>query len=306
MAETPDSTEESAALKETAQEQPAKKATKRKKAEPEAAVADTSPAEAPAKRRALVTGASSGIGEEFARQLAKKRYDLVLVARRRERLEKLAEELAEAYGTNAEVIAGDLATPEGIHTVEKRIGQGDIDLLVNNAGFGTRGVFANMSVDRELEELDVNIKALVRLTRAALEQMVQKKRGIVINVGSTGSFQPVPYMSTYAATKAFVLHFSEGVHEEVKPHGVTVTCLCPGYVMTEFQQVAGIDRRRLRGAGKVPVQQVVESALKGAAAGRAAVIPGAFNRTLATGLVRLTPRFAVRRIAGSLFRDAGS
>jgi uncharacterized protein len=305
MTETENTIEETAAQQDAAEEQPAKKAPKRKKAEREAAHA-VAPSEPPAKRRALVTGASSGIGEEFARQLAKKRYDLVLVARRRERLEKLAEELAEAYGTNAEVIAGDLATPEGIHTVEKRIGQGDVDLVVNNAGFGTRGVFANMSIDRELEEMDVNIKALVRLTRAALEPMVQKKRGIVINVGSTGSFQPVPYMSTYAATKAFVLHFSEGVHEEVKPHGVTVTCLCPGYVMTEFQQVAGIDRRRLRGAGKVPVQQVVESALKGAAAGRAVVIPGAFNRTLATGLVRLTPRFAVRRIAGSLFRDAGS
>jgi uncharacterized protein len=304
MTDTESTTEEAAAQQDAAEEQPAKKQPKRKKAEREAAHA-VAPSEPPATRRALVTGASSGIGEEFARQLAKKRYNLVLVARRRERLEKLAAELAEAHGTDAEVIAGDLATPEGIHTVEKRLGQGDIDVLVNNAGFGTRGVFANMSVDRELEELDVNIKALVRLTRAALEPMVQNKRGIVINVGSTGSFQPVPYMSTYAATKAFVLHFSEGVHEEVKPHGVTVTCLCPGYVMTEFQQVAGIDRRRLRGAGKVPVQQVVESALKGAAAGRAVVIPGAFNRTLATGLVRLTPRFAVRRIAGSLFKDAG-
>jgi len=259
----------------------------------------------PAKRRALVTGASSGIGEEFARQLAKKGYDLVLVARRRDRLEKLAEELSQAHGTAAEVIEADLGTPEGVLAVAKRVGQGDIDLLVNNAGFATRGAFAGMSINRELEELDVNIKALVRLTRAALEPMVQRKRGTVINVGSTGAFQPVPYMSTYAATKAFVLHFSEGVHEEVKPHGVTVTCLCPGYVMTEFQQVAGIDRERLPNRGRLTPQQVVAAALKGAAAGRAIVIPGAMNRTLATGLVRLTPRFAVRRIAGSLFKDAG-
>ena len=297
MTDTDESTQETAEEK-PAQEKPARK----KRTEKSAAAA----AESPAKRRALVTGASSGIGEAFARQLAKKRYDLVLVARRRDRLEKLSAELAEAHGTDAEVISADLATPEGIHTVEKRIGQGDIGLLVNNAGFATRGNFANMSIDRELEEMDVNTKALVRLTRAALEPMVQQKKGIVINVGSTGAFQPVPYMSTYAATKAFVLHFSEGVHEEVKPHGVTVTCLCPGYVMTEFQQVAGLDRNKIPSQGRVTAEQVVEAALKGAAAGRAIVIPGALNRTLATGLVRMTPRFAVRRIAGSMFKDAGT
>ena len=270
-----------------------------------AALAEASGREDRTKRRALVTGASSGIGEEFARQLAKKGYDVVLVARRRDRLEKLAGELEQAHGAAAEVIEADLGTPEGVLAVEKRVGQGDIELLVNNAGFATRGVFTGMSIDRELEELDVNIKALVRLTRAALEPMLRRKRGTVINVGSTGSFQPVPYMSTYAATKAFVLHFSEGVHEEVKPHGVTVTCLCPGYVMTEFQQVAGLDARKLPNRGRLTPQQVVAAALRGAAAGRAIVIPGAMNRTMATGFVRLTPRFAVRRIAGSLFKDAG-
>ena len=306
MTETENTLEETAAEQDAAEDQPAKKQPKGKKAEREAAVAEAAPVEARTKRRALVTGASSGIGEEFARQLVKKRYDLVLVARRRDRLEKLAAELAEAHGTNAEVISADLATPEGIHTVEKRFGQGDIDLLVNNAGFPTHGEFTSLPIHRELEEVDVNIKALVRLTRAALEPMVQRKRGTVINLGSTGSFQPVPYMSTYAATKAFVLHFSEGVHEEVKPHGVTVTCLCPGYVMTEFQQVAGLDKSKIPNRGRVSLEQVVEAALKGAAAGRAIVIPGALNRTMATGLVRLTPRFAVRRIAGSIFKDAGA
>jgi len=113
-------------------------------------------------------------------------------------------------------------------------------------------------------------------------------------------------MSTYAATKAFVLHFSEGVHEEVKKHGVTVTCLCPGYVLTEFQQVAGINQQRLPARGRLTPAQVVASALKGSADGHAIVVPGAMNRTLATGLVRMTPRFAVRRIAGSLFKDAGT
>jgi short-subunit dehydrogenase len=257
------------------------------------------------RRRALVTGASSGIGEEFARQLAKKGYDLVIVARRKDRLEALAAELAEAHGADSEIIAVDLATPEGIVAAEKRLAQGDIDLLVNNAGFATRGEFANLSLDRELEELDVNVKALVRLTRAGIQPMIQRKRGKVINVGSTGSFQPVPYMSTYAATKAFVLHFSEGVHEEVKPHGVTVTCLCPGYVMTEFQQVAGLDKEKIPDRGRLSAKEVVAAALKGSAAGRAIVIPGTLNRALATGVVRMVPRFAARRIAGSLFKEAG-
>ena len=270
----------------------------------------TTPADAPSptpatKRRALVTGASSGIGEEFARQLAKKGYDLVLVARRRDRLEKLAADLSQSHGTISEVIEADLATTESVISVEKRLGQGDIDLVVNNAGFPTHGEFAALPIYRELEEVDVNIKALVRLTHAALGPMVQRKRGNVINVGSTGSFQPVPYMSTYAATKAFVLHFSEGVHEEVKKQGVTVTCLCPGYVMTEFQQVAGLDQSRLPNRGRLTPAQVVVAALKGAAEGRAIVIPGAMNRALSTGLVRMTPRFAVRRIAGRLFKDAG-
>ena len=127
-------------------------------------------------------------------------------------------------------------------------------------------------------------------------------------VASTAAFlaDPGSIWNTYAATKAFVLHFSEGVHEEVKKQGVTVTCLCPGYVMTEFQQVAGINRQRLPARGRLTPAQVVASALKASANGRAIAIPGAINRTLATGLVRATPRFAVRRIAGSLFKDAGA
>ena len=297
MTETEESTQEAA------EEQPAQEKPKRKKRTETPAVAAV---ESPAKRRALVTGASSGIGEAFARQLAKKRYDLVLVARRRERLEKLAAELGEAHGIGAEVLETDLGGSEGVAMVERRLACGDVDLLVNNAGFATRGDFAAKSVWRELEQIDVNVKALVALTHAVLQPMLAKKQGTIINVGSTGSFQPVPYMSTYAATKAFVLHFSEGLHEEVKKHGVTVTCLCPGYVMTEFQQVAGLDRNKIPSQGRVTPKQVAEAALKGAADGRAIVIPGALNRTLATGFVRMTPRFAVRRIAGTLFKNAGA
>jgi short-subunit dehydrogenase len=259
-----------------------------------------------APRRAIVTGASAGIGEAFARQLARRGYDLVLVARRKERLDKLASELSASHGVSVEVIEADLSKPEGVGSIEQRLAAGDIELLVNNAGFGTQGEFADLPIDREMEELDVNIRALVRLTHAALAPMVEKRRGNVINVGSTGSFQPVPYMSTYAATKAFVLHFSEGVHEEVKKQGVTVTCLCPGYVMTEFQQVARLNEAKLPNSGRKTPDQVAEAALKAAFAGKAIVVPGVQNRLMATSIVRLTPRFAVRRIAGSMFKDMGA
>jgi len=256
--------------------------------------------------RALVTGASAGIGEAFARQLAKRGYDLVLVARRRDRLEKLAQALTSANGVAVNVIDADLSKPEGVAAIEARLAAGDIDLLVNNAGFATQGEFSALPLDREVEELDVNIRALVRLTHAALEPMVGHQRGHIINVGSTGSFQPVPYMSTYAATKAFVLHFSEGVHEEVKQHGVTVTCLCPGFVLSEFQQVAGLNTSRMPNRGRKTPEQVAEAALNATLAGRAIVVPGLSNRLMVSSLVRLTPRFAIRRIAGSMFKDMGT
>jgi short-subunit dehydrogenase len=255
--------------------------------------------EATSRPRALITGASSGIGEAFARQLAKRGHDLVLVARRRERMEKLAAELSEAHGVEAEVVEADLAEDSAVATVEERLRRGDIDLLVNDAGFGTRGEFAGLPLARELEELDVNVRALMRLTHAALGPMVEHGRGAVINVASTGAFQPVPYMATYAATKAFVLHFSEALHEEVKGKGVTVTCLCPGAVRTDFQKVAGVDEGSLR-AWKNP-DDVVRSALKAMASRRAITVPGAVNVSLVAA-VKLMPRFAARRIAGSLFK----
>ena len=256
--------------------------------------------EATSRPRALITGASGGIGEAFARQLAKRGQDVVLVARRRERLEKLAAELSEAHGVEAEVVEADLAEDGDVSAVEERLRRGDIDILVNDAGFATRGEFAGLPLARELEELDVNVRALMRLTHAALGPMVERGRGGVINVASVGAFQPVPHMATYAATKAFVLHFSEALHEEVKGKGVTVTCLCPGAVKTDFQQVAGVDESRLR-AWK-SADDVVESALKAVSARRAIVMPGLLNRVTA-GAVKLMPRFVVRRIAGSMFKQ---
>jgi short-subunit dehydrogenase len=251
-----------------------------------------------ATRRALITGASSGIGEGFARKLAERGYDVVLVARRRDRLDAIAAGLS---GVTAEVIEADLASDAGVASVEARLRAGDIDLLVNNAGFGTVGEFASMPLARELEELDVNVRALMRLCHAALSAMVPRGRGAIINVASTAAFQPIPGEATYAATKAFMLHFTEGLHEENRKHGVTVTALCPGPVRTEFMQVAGIETERLPSMAWTSVDQVVAAALRGVDARRAIVIPGAFNRVGATG-TRMVPRFLARRIAGRLIQ----
>jgi len=256
------------------------------------------------KRRALVTGASSGLGETFARQLAGRGYDLVLVARRRDRLDKLAQELAESRGVEAEVIEADLSRPEGVALVEQRLRKGDIDMLVNNAGFATRGEFWALPVERETQEIDVNVRAVARLAHTALEAMVPKKSGAIINVASVGAFQPVPYMATYAATKAFVLHFSEALHEEARRHGIMVTCLCPGPVRTEFHQVAGVNEESMPVGWKTP-DQVVASALRANARGRAIAVPGGMNAMTAT-VAKFAPRFLTRKLAGRMFRDAGS
>ncbi len=254
--------------------------------------------------KALVTGASAGIGEAFVRHLAARKYDLILVARRKDQLERLASELSDKHGVSADALEADLSENAGVALVEERLRSGDIDLLVNNAGFGTVGEFAGLPLERELAELDVNVRALMRLCHAALASMVERRRGAVINVASTAAFQPVPYNATYSATKAFVLHFSEALHEEVKPHGVTVTCLCPGPVKTEFQDVAGIDGSRIPSFAWESVDSVVDTALSAMRGRRAIAIPGAVNKMTAA-TAQLAPRFLTRRIAGVMFRDQG-
>lgn len=251
---------------------------------------------------AVITGASAGIGREFARQLARKGYSLVLVARRLEVLEELAAELAARYSVETDALSADLGTPEGVAAVAKRLAEGDVDLLVNSAGFGTIGEFHRLPREREESEIDLNIRALVSLTHAALTPMVEKGSGTIINLASLGGFQPCPYMATYVATKAFVLHFSESVHEEVRGSGVTVTALCPGFVPTEFQQASGVDLEEMRTFGLQTPKQVVAAALKGSAAGKAIVVPGTLNGIMSqTG--RVTPRFLTRKVSGSFFKE---
>src|ERR1700740_1740045 len=188
------------------------------------------------KNVALVTGASAGLGVEFARQLSKRGHRLVLVARRKERLDALAKELG-----NARAVAIDLskanATAKLMADLEAAGEQ--VEILVNNAGFGLIGRFAELDPKRERQMIDLNVGALTDLCRAVAPAMIERKSGGIINVASTAAFQPGPKMAVYFATKAFVLSLSEALHEELKPHGIKVTCLCPGPTRTEFGEVAG-------------------------------------------------------------------
>jgi short-subunit dehydrogenase len=254
------------------------------------------------RRRSLVTGASAGIGEAFARRLARDGYDVTLVARRRDRLDGLAGEIGREHGVTAEVMEADLVTGEGCGRVEEYLRANEIDVLVNNAGFGTFGEFHALPLEREVDEIRLNVLALVRLTHAALAGMVERGRGGVINLASMAAFQPIPHNATYAATKAYVLHFSEAVHEEVRKSGVTVTAVCPGPVRTEFQEVAGIDADKFP-TGWTEVETVIDVAMNAMRGGRAYCIPGAVNQMMAAS-VRMAPRFMARQLAGSFTKRA--
>jgi uncharacterized protein len=241
---------------------------------------------------ALVTGASSGIGEQFARQLAARGHDLVLVARRADRLESLAAELP----TEAKVIASDLASDAAslggrVHELGVQV-----DLLVNNAGFGTYGRFADLDRDGEEREIRVNVVALVRLTHAALGPMVARGHGTILNVSSVAGLQATPGNATYGATKAYVASFSEAVHEELVGTGVTLTAVLPGFTRTEFQQRAGIEGRALPGFAWQSVEDCAAEALAGARAGKAWVVTGRLNRIVAAA-AGVAPRGIKRRVA---------
>jgi short-subunit dehydrogenase len=192
---------------------------------------------------ALVTGASGGIGRAFALALAERGHDVVLVARDTARLEGVAKEIREGAGAGAEILTADLTDPVGLATVEARVSDAarPVDLLVNNAGFGTYGTFSELPVERETQEIQLNVVALVRLTHAALGGLVERGRGGVINVASIGGLQPTPGYATYGATKAFVISFTEAIHEELKGTGVRAMALSPGFTRTEFQDNAGVD-----------------------------------------------------------------
>jgi short-subunit dehydrogenase len=219
---------------------------------------------------ALITGASSGIGEEFARQLAKRGYDLILVARRRDRLEQLAEDLP----TKATVIDHDLANePDKLPGKVKRR-KLKVDLLVNNAGFGTRGHFAEIDAKRDAELVRLNCEAVVTLTHAFLPGMVERNSGGVITVASTAGMQPLPYETTYAASKAFAISFMEALSMELRETGVKTRVVNPGPVKTEWQEVAGYDENTRIVPGMIDAEQCVRDSLRAYDRGKRSVIPG--------------------------------
>ena len=244
---------------------------------------------------ALITGASAGLGVDFARQLAAEGRQLVLVARRKDRLDALVAELG-----NARAVELDLGEEGAADRLMADLAAHDeqVELLINNAGFGLTGRFATLDGKRQRQMIDLNCGALVELAHAVLPGMIGRKSGAILNVASTAAFQPGPGMAVYFATKAFVLSFSEALHEEVKGQGVVVSALCPGPTATEFGQVAGFSKP-LPSMVFADSSSVVAAGLKGLKTGRAIVIPGLMNKSTAQAH-RFFPRSWVRKAAGML------
>lgn len=257
--------------------------------------------------RALVTGASSGIGTEFARQLAARRVDLVLLARRGDRLAALADELTAVHGRTVEVLVSDLAAPADRRAVADRLSarEAPVDLLVNNAGLGAYGAVATQDPALLHRMVAVNVTAPLELTRAALPGMLERDRGGVINVGSTAGERPGPHAAVYGASKAFVNSYTEAVHEEVRGTGVHVLLLAPGFTATEFQAVAGVRDGAAPAALAATPEQVVTAGLAAFATGRAVCVPRAVDRALLQ-VARALPRATVRRVSGLIHARGGS
>lgn len=249
----------------------------------------------------LVTGASAGLGELFARHYAAAGRHVALVARRADRLDALAKELAAAHGVTALALPFDLQQPDApaalVAAIEAR-GHA-VDVLINNAGFGARGEFAALDRERQLGMVDLNVRSLVDLTHRLVPAMIARRRGAILNVASTAAFQPGPWMAVYYASKAFVLSWSEALHEELKPHGIHVSALCPGPTATEFGAVAGLGDAPLFRLFGADAAAVVRDGVVGLERNRAVNVSGAMNALMAQS-TRLSPRAVTRRLAGAL------
>lgn len=261
---------------------------------------------------AVVTGASSGIGEELAKLFAADGYDLVLVARGREALERVGQALESAHGIRALAVPANLtdpAAPEAVFRAARNAGL-EVTALVNNAGFGVHGAFTEVEghaandLGRELDMIQVNVSALTHLTKLFLPEMVARGQGRVLNVASTAAFQPGPFMAVYYATKAYVLSFSEGVALELKGTGVTITTLCPGPTHTGFQKHAGAEATRLFHSPLVmDAPEVAKVGYRAMQKGKRVVVSGVFNKLLAGG-TRLVPHGVSGRIVEMMHKPA--
>jgi len=254
---------------------------------------------------ALITGASSGLGEQFAYALGREHYDLVLAARREDRLAAVAGRARTAGAGAVRTIRADLTqreTPAALYQQLTTDGV-HIDYLVNNAGFGTSGRFHQLPLERELEEIELNVTSLMAMTRLFLPAMVERRSGTIINVASTAAFQATPYMATYGATKSFVLSFSEAVAAELGGTGVTVMAFCPGPVRTEFQKVANNERMRFPSFIWTEADHVVNQAIAAAASGRSLCVAGAINNAMVIAS-KFTPRALAAYISSTLLRPS--
>jgi len=250
----------------------------------------------------LVTGASSGIGEAMARRLARDGRHLVLVARRADRLEALAAELRQKHGVEAHPIASDLVQPGAVSELLREVDRRGlvVDWLVNNAGFGTVGRFDQLPVERELEEIRLNVEVLVELTGRCAPGMTARRRGAIINIASLGGFAPGPFMATYAATKAFVLSFSEAVATELRGTGVDVLCVCPGFTRTEFQNKADVDVSGIPAMAWMSADEVADQAVR--AVGRGPVLVNGIMNSVMAGAIRFVPRGVTSRLVAAFLR----
>jgi uncharacterized protein len=251
----------------------------------------------------LVTGASSGIGADVARSLGRRGHGVTLVARRTDRLEQLAAELRERHGVRVETVGSDLGDAEARDRMRAQIDERGlrVEVLVNNAGFGSGGRFDRLDLDRELAMVRLNIEAVVDLCGRYVPGLVDRGRGAVLNVASTAAFQPLPRQATYSASKAFVLTFTDALHEDLVGTGVTATTLCPGPVKTEFWNgVGGVEAEGLPSFLVADPADVAEAGVTGLEKGRRVVVPGALNRAGAVG-GQHAPRGLLLRVAGKVY-----
>ncbi len=251
----------------------------------------------------LITGASSGIGEAFARRLAAEKHDLVLVARNEKKLHELCDELMLKHQIMAHYIVLDLAEPD----VDRKLlaateNHGfEVDWLINNAGFGSAGDFSNLDIDHELQMIELNISALVAITHCYLTGMRERKSGKIINVSSAAGFQPIPFMATYAATKAFVSSFSEAIAEENRPFGIQVLTLCPGSTATNFFAASNIDRP-IQVKGQQTAEDVIETAMRAIKSRKTKIVSGTANK-IGAFFGTHTPHFLSSRVMARALRS---
>jgi uncharacterized protein len=251
-------------------------------------------------KTALVTGASAGLGTHFARLFAQDGHDLVLVARRQDKLDQVATELRQVYGIHATVITADLTDPKAsLHLHEEVMRAGiEVEFLINNAGFGTSGAFATLNLARELDMIELNVKALTHLTGLVLPAMVARRSGRILNISSLAGFLPGPFMATYYASKAYVLSFTEALAYELRGTGVTATVLCPSSTATEFAQVAGVESAALFHSSS-DAASVARYGYRSMMKGKTIAVPGVKNK-LSVESLRVSPRSVMRIVAGHL------